>query len=1039
MLNQLTLSLIEILRELPPIYEKHLIAPSIRIGNQWLEAIARSDKPVINVKVGTLRHLAMDIALPKMESLGLSYLGNIGTELIVNHIFENLRKKGENYLTGITPSYGFILSLSNSIRTLRLAGIRSDNISADDFEVGAKGKELKILLRSYEEELQRLNLIDFPQVFQIAAAELKKEYPVSKGNYVIIIPDNMEKQLRGVELTFWNAIPPSIRKIIIKTKDEPKHREGLKDISLLRWLSSPRDAPPPNLDETVEIYRCIGEVNEVRKVLRICLARDIAFDEVEILYTDSDTYLPLIYETVSRLNYDLDNDIPITFAQGIPIKYFRPGKALIGWLEWIQTDYPQAIIELMIKDGLLCFDETIIEEIGFSKLAAIFRGIPIGAMKNRYLQFIDREIRALDEYFDLIGSAEENRNNSKAIDEKRQRLKAVKSIRKVIERLLSSIPEPNSSPKDILNGAVDFLNNIFHPQNKWDDYYRGTLVDEINTALGYFEDIHYEDFDSLRWLSNLTYSISIGGKGPYPGAIYAAPILQGGHSGRRYTFILGMDERRFPWFGRSDPILLDRERGNISGEIPTSSSIQKRKGLEFSELLSRLQGEVVFTYSCRDLTDDRDIFPSPLLLSIYRIISGEQEGTLSDFLKWLPDPISFAPRDADESLDISEWWLSKSFNEGKVFNGEEIIFGLYPHLKQGAAAKGERESNRFTEYDGFIPEAGEDYNPSKPDTSPLSASRLETLGRCPFEYFLRYILKIEPLIEYEFDPAIWLDALKKGELLHSTFKDFMTALNGSGKLPSVKRDGKLLFSILNEHISLWRKAVPPPNEEVFRREYEDIKRAAWIFLAEEERYFSKAPRKIPLYFELSVGMGEQHSRLKANTSSAIKIKLPSGRSLYARGRFDRVDKIIDAENESYIIWDYKTGSAYKYKNNKSISNGGRVIQNILYYFMAKRLFPQINPHSQIESFGYFFPNSREHGERIVWGARQLEDGSPVLENLTEMLSKGCFPFSDNADDVKFSDYQLIYGDIENASSLIIDKMDNKENDALKPFIDLREQ
>ena len=70
---------------------------------------------------------------------------------------------------------------------------------------------------------------------------------------------------------------------------------------LLRWLLSPADAPPPKSDGSAHIFRAIGEVNEIRGVLRRCLAENIPLDQVELLCTDKETYIPLIYEMFARL------------------------------------------------------------------------------------------------------------------------------------------------------------------------------------------------------------------------------------------------------------------------------------------------------------------------------------------------------------------------------------------------------------------------------------------------------------------------------------------------------------------------------------------------------------------------------------------------------------------------------------------------------------------------------------------------------------------------------------------------------------------
>ena len=92
------------------------------------------------------------------------------------------------------------------------------------------------------------------------------------------------------------------------------------------------------------------------EALRICIAKGYNLDQVELIYTDTDAYVPCIYETFLRTQFDNQSDefdIPVTFADGIPTRYSRPGRALMAWLEWIRNGYPQTVLVQMIHDGLL--------------------------------------------------------------------------------------------------------------------------------------------------------------------------------------------------------------------------------------------------------------------------------------------------------------------------------------------------------------------------------------------------------------------------------------------------------------------------------------------------------------------------------------------------------------------------------------------------------------------------------------------------------------------------------------------------------------
>ncbi len=132
----------------------------------------------------------------------------------------------------------------------------------------------------------------------------------------------------------------------------------------------------------------------------------------------------------------------------------------------------------------------------------------------------------------------------------------------------------------------------------------------------------------------------------------------------------------------------------------------------------------------------RDMFPSPVLLAAYRIISGDREGVQDDLLAWLPEPVSFAPQDPEHCLDSSEWWLCRLCGDPAPQDPEETVAQAFPHLGRGMEARRARESDLFTAYDGYVPEAGEDLDPAKPGGPVLSASRLEKLGKLSAGIFL---------------------------------------------------------------------------------------------------------------------------------------------------------------------------------------------------------------------------------------------------------------------------------------------------------------
>ncbi len=1014
--------------------EKWVIAPSLRVGFQWLDRITRSGAPVVNARVKTLPSLALELASPEMTRQGLSYISGIRAEVLIDRIFAELKNKGEVYLTRLTQTPGLIQSIAGTIRDLRLAGLSLKELEPESFEVADKGGEIKAMLAEFEKLMKAEKLIDYADALKLAIERIRSDNDALPGDAILIMPGDMADDLRGLELLLWPAVPEDKR--LVLTVDKPGEVEGEPtDLALLRFINDPAAAPPPRNDNTARMFRAIGEVNEVRETLRRIVENKIAFDEVEIIHTDYATYVPMIYELTSLIKPgDLDS-LPVTFAEGIPIRYSRPGRALLGFVSWLREDYAQAILVRMIQDGLLKIDIPEHEQMSLSRLAANFRAAPIGNGRERYLPVIDDQVEALQKRIkgkEIDKEDVDPERSDRKLKNLKERIKALEVVRGLVCDLLD-YSRPEQDQKQFLDSTLAFLDKYARSISQLDEYSLHALRRSIKDLAGCLEGGDIEGLDILDWLSELSHEDSVGGLGPRPGCLFVSPLHQGGHSGRRHTFIIGIDDTKFPGAGAQDPLLLDAERDKLSPELGTASARLSKRVIDFARLLARLRGNVTLSYCCKSLADDREMFPSPALLSGYRILSGDSEGSLDKMNAWLGHPASFAPAHPDRCIDPTEWWLMKMCGDERVKEPDKVMAASFPHLGRGIAARKARESDEFTEYDGYVPAAGAGCDPASPDGPVMSASRLEKLAQCPMEYFFQYILEIESPEEYIIDPNIWLDPMEKGGLLHEVFRQFMIELCKQDRLPDFERDMALLEKILEDGTEAMKIEKPPPSSLVFERAKTELKLMARIFLYEEQRH---CEQHRPCYFEAAIGMRQDGDPTPLDALEPAKIKLPGGKIIQARGQIDRVDEVKGSDQKKFSIWDYKTGSAWKYRQDPPFWSG-RCVQNAFYLALAQERLRQVHPGAAITSFGYFFPTCREHGERIEWPREQLEDGKQVLALLCEMISRGCFPFTNRVDDITYSDYTLAFGDADAASDNIERKLKRVKNKALDSFRELR--
>ena len=89
-----------------------------------------------------------------------------------------------------------------------------------------------------------------------------------------------------------------------------------------------------------------------------------------------------------------------------------------------------------------------------------------------------------------------------------------------------------------------------------------------------------------NWLAALPVETRVLGSGPRPGSLHVAPLLAGGHTGRGNTYLLGLDDSRFPGAGLEDPLLLDQERRELSPELSTGAEALEERTREFARLLA---------------------------------------------------------------------------------------------------------------------------------------------------------------------------------------------------------------------------------------------------------------------------------------------------------------------------------------------------------------------------------------------------------------------------------------------------------------------
>ncbi len=978
--------------------EKRLIAPSLRVGHQWLESVARSGQPVVNVHIKTLRGLAMDMAGPELLASGRTPLSRLAAVFLMERVWAQCKPGLESYLASVQPSTRFYEKLHQTLLQIRLAGGSGAKLKPKDFEVESKGREIVQLLKAYEEELRNTQKVDYASCLRIALERLHQDASTREALGIVIYPE--DQVWRGLEKDLIEALPVEQRKVLP--------------------VDSPGKIP------SLSFYRAVGEVTEVREVLRRCLEKRLPLDQVEIIVTDPGAYIPLFYELFERLKpdpYEAEDEakppVPkLTFAEGIPARYSRPARALSAWLEWIHQDqFLQPVLTAMIRDGLL---DTQAQEVSFARLADTLQSLPIGHGQDRYLKAIEWKLQSLQApRSSLLTQTEEGEPLPGRTEWTSQSKETLSVLKEIVARLIDTCPRPGASPLEVIQSAKSFLGNCARSAGELDAYALKEFREEIDQVLELLTSVNGETvFDPWEWLGSLKDSAHLLGSSPQPGHAHVSSLTNGGHSGRPYTFILGMEDGRFPGGGSQDPLLLDGERHKISQDLATSAGRLQERMEGFQRLLARQRGSVTLSYPCRDLIQDRELFAAPALLVL---IEKQHEGKTTAEI----ETISFAPTSETRCLNETEWWLYHLASRPENTTALDVATARFPHLHRGLVALTSRNGDVFTSYDGYLG-IQDELDPCRPEGPVLSAHGLQMIGKCPLSYFFHYVLHIELPKETALDPDVWLDPLATGSLLHEVFREFMAGFISIGKKPSLTNDWETLLEILNKHLTHAEKIIPPLNESAYAKQKREFEIVARVFLTEEEKY---ADTGTPVYLEASLGQHAQDNPTELDTTEPIRITLPGGSSFRARGRIDRIDQTREGKIQ---IWDYKTGGDSYYEKDMPYKQG-RLIQHALYV----ELVQSVMKNETVEDFGFFFPGKRARGNRITWKAKDLKEGMEIIQQLCGIVSGGAFLATNAEDDCRYCDYRPICSPIEDVLSQSRVKLENPENQELAHMRELR--
>jgi RecB family exonuclease len=962
-----------------PLDEKILVVPSFVAGRQIGEALARQAGSWINLRFVTTPALAAEVLERRGEPSSARPMTSSAEIALTDRLFRELLAEGRlDYFEEAGASPGLSRALHRAIRELRLDGRTSADLRPERFLVARKGAALALLLARYERALDDEGLLDLPGLLA-RAAEAARRSPLASAR--ILCPADM--RLCRIEADLVDAAGgrglvavPGDAVIGLDRPRQCRPAPGPPDLASagrLSWLFAP-DQAPPEKEAQIEIFRALGPANECREIVRRLYAEKFPFDQAEILAPPGSAHSTIFYLLAARTG------LPVTFGDGVAISFTSPGRLFFGLINWLENDFSSDNLCGLLENG----DLTLPAGAGEGPLAPRtacrhLRNAMIGWGRDRYADRLAAlreselaKLAMLEAHAEGEGGGETELDRAAVLSA----VAEIEFLSTAVGRILEAVPGPDAAGVHDLRGLCEALfglvRDLGRAESDFDRRARQALLDRLGEFVAESRFPAMPLKEALDLVRTAGASLRVGASPPLPGRLHVAGLSSGGISGRPLTFVAGLDEASFPGGGLQDPILLDEERAAISDSLPTSADVLRSSLFGLASVLASLRGRLVLSYPSYDIVEGRESFRSSVVLQAFRLLRKDPSLDYAALDKAMAEAAGFLPGGAGRAFDEADWWLDRLMTNPRP-DGPRSVAANVPDLAAGLAALEARAGDELTPFDGLV-----DIGPLRAGIDPfagagavMSATRLELLAKCPFGYFLRHVLKVQPPEEVAFVRSRWLDPLQRGSLVHEILCDFMTEVADKGEEVEAARHGPIMARIAGGKIAAMRRKIPPPSEGIFESERRDILETLDIFLAAEE---TREKKGRPLAFEKEIG-GE-------------RIGIADGRSFRLRGFIDRVDEIGP---DIYRVIDYKTGSSTPYEDLVFFGRG-RTLQPALYAVAFEQIMARERPGSspRVAESGYFFPSRRGEGHEIMVGDFSRDRLKRLLGELLGLIEKGYF-------------------------------------------------
>ncbi len=907
-------------------------------------------KDVIELVLDSARHPASPIS-------------DTGRLLLLRGIVKSMEQSGElAFFKNIADFPGLIEVAGQLIRELKLCEVTPELFSAALEERGAtvRDKEIAIIYSRYQHALHERALYDTEGGYWIATETLRRSGSPELQDLEFVVVDGFHS-FTSAELTLVEELSKFVPRIVFTLDYDDAPDRGKLFAAPARTLAALKERFP-GIRETVleahvtdtplaalerglfrdrpsgarervstlgkiEVVEAPSELREVEEIAR--KAKRLVFecgyepDDIAVIFRTLDVYAPLVRDTFEGYG------LPCRIGRAEPLSRNPAVKAVLNAIAVLEEDWERDSVIRFVKSNYVRFgaDRSDLLPDWVERWA---RCTGILRTREQWIERLERWMRRLESR-EAVTDADEVLSESDRLAAEQKRRSELAEINEVLSfvrelgKLLDVIPDEGTTTdftvavSELLRrlGVKDAILKAETPELIARDLRAYARLLEILEEIEQI-DPRQDKYELAQFCTNLRHVLDREHQ-PQPRVAEERISVLDVNEARHYrfpvVFVGGLVEKVFPLHHGQDPLYNDLARRSLSGH-----------GVHLQERGTKNAEEMFLFYAAVTRATDR-------LYLTYPVTDTKGQSRMRSFY-------------LDEVLDLlepaakpKEMLYSEPVPElGSIWNTSDLGLWLFNALwtrdgdkerrRQAAdlynrAVETRREPMRRAvlnayleerrqspdlqdEYDGVLTQRRvlEDIAEKYAQNHAFSPSALENYGCCPFTFFCKRVLGLEPIEE----PEEELTAIDRGNLYHKILWRFYTELRdesgGLTRFSETERDHLIarIMEVTNEECDRFEKAGFVGNRSLWRLARRAIERNLERFIDREVENCKNQPDRRPAFFELCFGLELRPPYDENSVRDPLIVN-----AVHLCGKIDRVD-VSEKDNVCAVV-DYKTGNA----------------------------------------------------------------------------------------------------------------------------------